>query len=246
MWGILISLFCSLFLLLENLVVRCRPLSQLWRAAQFVFSVAFIYQVFIFCVYWAGIFPYSKVHLWGASTPLDYSIYVTQHVVPALLLAVDFLVNPFVVWNFVHLPFYVALLAVYLALNCAYTLQVADIYMMVNYRNALTYAFLAACVAAILLCHLLVRLFCKFCKEGRVLWLLAAIRKQNPHMFSAPTVAAVPHPATAMPQAFLPQPPSASQSPAQQSVVLMDPKFFGSPLPSEFLNAILQSQLRGY
>lgn len=179
MWGVIISLFCSLFLLFQNLVVHCHPHSQMWKLSQFIFSVSMIYQIFIFCVYWMGIFPYSTIHLWGSSSPRDYSLYVTQHVVPALLITIDFLVNPIVIWNFIHLPFYISLLAVYLAVNCAYTLQVADVYMMVNYRNGLTYAFLAACVGAILVCHFVIRLYCRCCKEERIVWLLNEMRKYN-------------------------------------------------------------------
>lgn len=95
-----------------------------WKVSHFVFTITFVFEMFITGVYWCALFPYTVVQSRGQITSLDITNSVMAHAVPITLLSIDFQFNLVVVWNFVYIPFYIAVLILYLLTNCLYTLEV--------------------------------------------------------------------------------------------------------------------------
>ena len=57
-------------------------------------------------------------------------------------------------------------------MNLVYTVEVHTIYDLIDYRGWQSYLFLGACGVVIVICHFIARVFCKYCKERRVLRML--------------------------------------------------------------------------
>lgn len=159
---------CASVLLAENLFNWCmqgrKTNFKYWKVSHFIFTMVLIFEMFITGVYWGGIFPYAIINLWGQIHLYDILNPVMAHAVPIVLLLIDFQFNLVVIWNAIYIPFYIGLLIVYLLINCIYSIEVDVIYDLITYKTWMTYLFLGACLAVILVCHFITRLYCRFCK----------------------------------------------------------------------------------
>lgn len=128
--------------------------------------------MFITIMYWCAIFPYAVAHLWDIMSPYDIVNPIMAHGVPIILLSIDLQFNLVVVWNMAYVPFEYLLITVYLVVNWIYTLLVSPIYDPLTFRNWFSLLFVFGSAVVMILCHVLVRLYCRRWKEKRVLEIL--------------------------------------------------------------------------
>lgn len=168
------TIICASVLLAENLFNWCfqgRTPFKYWKLSHSLFTMTLVFEMLITGVYWCGLFPYS-VTRWKRIQLYDILNPIMAHAVPITLLLIDFHFNLVVIWNSIYIPFYIGLLLLYLVVNCVVTLEITIIYDLMTYKNWVTYLFVLACLVTVLICHFIVRLYCKFCKEPNVLRIL--------------------------------------------------------------------------
>lgn len=112
------------------------------------------------------------MNLWGTLGLVDILNPFLAHGGPLIVLVIDFQINPVNIWNFGFIPYYAGILIIYLVVNAVYSVRVSAVYQLISFNNWITAVLIIGCVGAVLLVHLIIRIFCKYYKEKRVLALL--------------------------------------------------------------------------
>ena len=106
---------------------------KIWKVSHFIFTLIFVFEMFITGVYWCGIFPYAVIYLWGHLGVYDIVNPIMAHGVPVLLLFVDLQFNLINIWSAAFVPYYYIVLIIYFIVNFIYTLKVEAIYDILTY-----------------------------------------------------------------------------------------------------------------